>query len=77
MVLSIVLFYSSSLVRTEKRVSGDLKLLVIQKLLGERRLAKQKFSAQFSRVEQLLKLYRTAATAIQVQQLLQLYRYNS
>ena len=44
--------------RTEKRVSGDLTLLVIQKLLGERRLAKQKFSAQFSRVEQLLQLYR-------------------
>ena len=30
----------------------------VQQLLGETRLAEQKFSAQFSRVEQLLQLYR-------------------
>jgi hypothetical protein len=42
----------------EKRVSGDLKLLIIQKLLEDRRRAKEKFSAQFSRVEKLLQQYR-------------------
>jgi hypothetical protein len=45
-------------VKLEKRVTGDLKLLVIQKLLKERKLVKEKFSKQFSRVEQLLQLYR-------------------
>jgi hypothetical protein len=42
----------------EKRVSGDLKLLIIQKLLEDRRRAKERFSAQFSRVEKLLQQYR-------------------
>jgi hypothetical protein len=39
-------------------MSGDLKLLIIQKLLEDRRLAKERFSAQFSRVEKLLQQYR-------------------
>jgi hypothetical protein len=39
-------------------VSGDLKLLIIQKLLEDRRRAKERFSAQFSRVEKLLQQYR-------------------
>jgi hypothetical protein len=46
----------------EKRVSGDLKLLIIQKLLKERKLVKEKFSKQFSRVEELLQLYRYGGT---------------
>jgi hypothetical protein len=39
-------------------VSGDLKLLIIQKLLEDRRRAKERFSTQFSRVEKLLQQYR-------------------
>jgi hypothetical protein len=71
----------------EKRVSGDLKLLIIQKLLEDRRRAKERFSAQFSRVEKLLQQYRYkqlqhtlwqekfSAQFSRVEKLLQQYRY--
>jgi hypothetical protein len=45
----------------KKRVNGDLKLLIIQKLVGDMRLARNKFSAQFSKLEQLIQQYRYRA----------------